>query len=193
MAQHLAEKTSTADALRAELAPSGHLQTLLVGQIALGMERLTRAAAREDRDDPSWLKYHAAAERTFYRALAEFRRLVKAEAKGRQAATAPTQAFGQPPEAQTPEPETAPQTASGDVTTRPISGKICALRRPDPGRLTALGSPIERGSRGDVAGNPHVVSTRGGVAEGSGPAPSSQRWEGPNGLAMPPSPVFRRQ
>ena len=82
MSPTVAEKTSPADALRAELAPSGLLQHFLVGQMALAMDRLTLATAREDRDDPAWLKYHAQAERTFYKAMAEFRRLVKAAAKG---------------------------------------------------------------------------------------------------------------
>lgn len=88
MAQHVASpnSTSTADALRAELAPSGILQRLVVDQIALGTDRLARAAALEDPADPAnpaWLRYQAQAERTFYRALAEFRRLVKAESRSK--------------------------------------------------------------------------------------------------------------
>ena len=69
------------DQLRRELAPSGLLQAVLVEQIARGIDRLNRAAALENHDDPAnsaWLRYQAQAERTFYRALAEFRRLAKA-------------------------------------------------------------------------------------------------------------------
>ena len=186
MAPTVDEKTSTAVALRAEMAPSGLLQTILVDQIALGMDRLASVAAREDRDDPAWLKAQTRAERTFYRALTEFRRLVKAEAKARrdaEGARARAVATTRIPNA---------ENAAGDVTPGPDSGSIDALRRLEPGRPTALGSPIERGSRGDVGGSPRFETTRGGVADGSGPAPSPQRWGGPDGLAMPPSPVFRR-
>ena len=76
-----ASATTTADALRAELAPAGLLQRFLVDQMAQAMDRLTRAAALDDRDDPARLREQAQAERSFYKAMAEFRRLVKADAR----------------------------------------------------------------------------------------------------------------
>ena len=72
--------------LYAELAPVGLLQTFFVDQIALGMERLARADAREDHVEPTdkaWVRERERAERTFYRAMAEFRRLVREAAKAR--------------------------------------------------------------------------------------------------------------
>ena len=69
--------------LRAEMAPVGALQSLLVDQIARAMDRLDVAAAWEDAvapGDPAWMRYHAQAERTLHRCLLELRRLVK-EAK----------------------------------------------------------------------------------------------------------------
>lgn len=74
-----------------ELAPVGLLQTMLVEQIARGMGRLALADAREDANDPAdpkWARYQAQAERSFYRALTEFRRAAKADAKARAAEAA---------------------------------------------------------------------------------------------------------
>ena len=73
-----------------ELAPAGLLQTFLAEQVARSMDRLARVDAREAPDgpaDPAWLRDQARAERSFYRALTEFRRLVKADAKAARAAS----------------------------------------------------------------------------------------------------------
>ena len=71
--------------LRRELTPVGVLQGLLVDQIARAAWRLRRAAEWEETtgpEDRGWLRYQGQAERSFYRGLAELRRLVKAEARG---------------------------------------------------------------------------------------------------------------
>ena len=139
MSQPIADKISTADALRAEMTPSGLLQNFLVGQIGLAMDRLARADAREDRDgpaDPAWARAQAQAERAFYRALTEFRRLAKAEAKAR--------ADAEPKVARAPKP--APSRAVAAPTNRrpvwegiiptPVVGQA-GPRHPSPVALDA--------------------------------------------------------
>ena len=74
-----------------ELAPAGPLQTFLAEQVARSMERLARVDAREPLDEPAdaaWQRDQARAERSFYRALTEFRRAVKADAKAAKIAEA---------------------------------------------------------------------------------------------------------
>ena len=91
-----------------ELAPVGLLQTMLVEQIARGMGRLALADAREDASDPAdpkWARTQAQAERSFYRALTEFRRTAKADAKARAAEVAAAAQDRPAPAPSTPLPE----------------------------------------------------------------------------------------
>lgn len=71
--------------LHRQLAPVGILHLLIVDQLALAAERLRRAAEWEERvapGDPAWSRYQAQAERSFWKAIAELRRLDKAEKPG---------------------------------------------------------------------------------------------------------------
>jgi len=86
------DKRAAAEARRREyhreLKPVGVLQAMLVDQVARAGERLQRAAEWEEAvepGDPKWVRYQGQAERSLYRALAELRRLVKAEGKARKA------------------------------------------------------------------------------------------------------------
>ena len=146
----------TADALRAELAPSGLLQSFLVGQVALSMDRLARADAREDCDDPTdaaWGRERAQAERSFYRALTEFRRLAKAEARARAVA----EEVGRAPA------QVAPPTAPSVEKKFRFAD---ALGPPAGSRSSAVAPP--RGPSGDLVG---VEPRRGPVA----PSPTAAR------------------
>ena len=127
MSQSAAE--SLADALRAELAPSGILQGFLVDQMARGMARLKAADAREVPDDPAWLRSQAQAERTFYRALNGFGRLARAGEKAREAAPVPAAAVA-------PRPAHAP----GDWRARVDRGPSGNLRWPV---LTGTGVEVD--------------------------------------------------
>ena len=73
----------TAEDLRAELSPAGILQHFLVDQIALSMDRLAA------RDEPAPMREQTQVERSFYKVLTEFRRLVKAASKPGQTAPPP--------------------------------------------------------------------------------------------------------
>ena len=80
---------STADALRAELAPIGTLQRFLVDQMGRAMDRLARLDAVEDPADPAnpaHLRLQSQAERSFYKAMTEFRRQLRAASKAEQEA-----------------------------------------------------------------------------------------------------------
>ena len=148
MAQTVVEPPSTADALRAEMAPSGLLQTFLVGQIARAMDRLDLAAAREDRDEPASLRDQVAAERSFYRAMAEFRRLAKAASKAGptlyEAKPTPPVASGHP----------APK-ARQTLDTEPMVDDLLALRADGEPRFRALASPDSW-----MAGSPALAAGR---------------------------------
>ena len=96
-----------------EMGPVGVMQTILAEQVALGVTRLARADAVEDPEDPAWVRRHAQAERSFYRALTEFRRQVKADAKARPEEASAT--VGAP----TPTPRTATADPATDRRPRP--------------------------------------------------------------------------
>ena len=109
-----------------ELRPVGLLQTMLVEQLALAMGRLSQVDAIEDADDPAWVRRHAQVERSFYRALTEFRRFVKADAKAEAAATA---------DAKVPEP--APAASTTTRAARPDPSALLRSFRASAGRGSA--------------------------------------------------------
>lgn len=146
----VAEKNSTAEALRAEMAPSGVLQRFLVDQMAQAMDRLTRAAALEDSDEPDALRFQAQAERTFYKALAEFRRQVKAAA-------------------QVEEPTPTPAATVAAVPPLP-SGRPVAILPPSPQGRAEGPCAHRRGSPSGIEGESHRWRTRnGGPPSDGGP------------------------
>lgn len=80
------------DEMRRELAPAGILHSLVVDQFAMAAERLRRAAEWEETaapGDPAWTRYHAQAERTFWKAMAELRRIERAQRAGAGPVVAP--------------------------------------------------------------------------------------------------------
>ena len=96
-----------------ELKPSGILQELLVDEVARAGERLRRAGEREESSDldPASERQREQAERSLYRALAELRRQVKAEAKGKKEAALASkivEVTARPAEDRRPSPRPAP-------------------------------------------------------------------------------------
>ena len=131
--------------LHAEMKPEGVLQTLVVDEIARAMARLALAAEWEDLvepGDPRWLRYHAQAERSIYRGLAELRRLVKDAARAIVDAARPeVAATVEPPiKAATPVPATAaPEAvvvADPPPAESPRSAPIIAAAEPASPRYT---------------------------------------------------------
>lgn len=106
-----------------ELKPVGSLQEALVEQIALGMGRLAASAAKADAEDPAWVRRQGLAERSFYRALAEFRRVAKADAKTGETRQAPTKAVeaARPVALTQPRPEVEAKAAA-KVTVTALAG-----------------------------------------------------------------------
>ena len=135
MPEPVAPPRSTAEGLRAEMAPSGILQRFLVEQMALAMDRLGRAAAAEDREEPASLRAQAQAERTFYKAMAEFRRLVKAEAETRAA-----REDAPPPAKTAAAPSPTPRAAAVAVPRVAVAVAV-GIGWPSPSRLVDLVAP----------------------------------------------------
>jgi len=127
MCDHLATTSETrADQLLRELSPVGLLQTMLVDQIARSMGRLAQVDQAEDASDPKWVRRHTQVERSFYRALTEFRRTVKADARA-----AKTKSMSSTPEVR-------PVAAPAPIETKPRA------TRPDPATLLRAFRAIDR-------------------------------------------------
>ena len=158
------DKRAAAEARRREyhreLKPVGVLQAMLVDQVARAGERLQRAAEWEEAvepGDPKWVRYQGQAERSLYRALAELRRLVKAEGKAKadtgrgvkeaQVVVGPEVAAGSVEERK-PSPQPSPGIPSegakpgfggeGLVHWRPVVEHVYPVEVPQPPRISSM-------------------------------------------------------